>query len=296
MQLSFLQSQGDQGCCLPYTVLAQFMQVLGDGGASIDVRIDGAGSQIVVLLAGFPLTREIWDATAQRLATTHRVVRPELRGVRATVSADGPLLMESLAADVAAVLDALGAERASIAGHSLGGYVALAFARMFTERVERLALVCSRLAADAPEQAMRRKALADGLERGTSDALVDEYVPLLLSDVTKRERPEIVERVVEIVRAVDPRGAAALLRGMALRSASDDIAPELAMPALVLAGGRDVVLGLEEARSIAAAFPDGTLAVAERSGHLPMLEEPAFASEALSEWMGRMTPASESGS
>jgi len=269
---------------------------LGDGGASIDVRIDGAGSQIVVLLAGFPLTREIWDATAQRLATTHRVVRPELRGVRATVSADGPLLMESLAADVAAVLDALGAERASIAGHSLGGYVALAFARMFTERVERLALVCSRLAADAPEQAMRRKALADGLERGTSDALVDEYVPLLLSDVTKRERPEIVERVVEIVRAVDPRGAAALLRGMALRSASDDIAPELAMPALVLAGGRDVVLGLEEARSIAAAFPDGTLAVAERSGHLPMLEEPAFASEALSEWMGRMTPASESGS
>ena len=57
------------------------MQVLGDGGAAIDVRIDGAGADIVVLLAGFPLTREIWDDATRRLATSYRVVRPELRGV-----------------------------------------------------------------------------------------------------------------------------------------------------------------------------------------------------------------------
>ncbi len=272
------------------------MQVLGDGGISIDVRVDGAGAQSVVLLAGFPLTREIWDATAQSLARTHRVIRPELRAIGASGSSDGPYLMESLAADVAATLDALGVERASIAGHSLGGYVALAFARMYTERVERLALVCSRLGADSAEQAMKRNALADGLERDADDTLAQTYVPLLLAESTKREHPEIVDRVTQIVRSVNPLGAAALLRGMALRSASDDIAPELAMPVLVVAGARDAVLSLEEARRVTAAFPNAALAVAERSGHLPMLEEPAATEAALCEWMGRMTPASASGS
>lgn len=272
------------------------MQVLGDGGVAIDARVEGSGAHVVVLLAGFPLTREIWDATAQHLARTHRVVRPDLRGMGASGSGDGPFLMESLAADVAAVLDALGVERASIAGHSLGGYVALAFARMFTERIERLALVCSRLRADSREQASSREALADGLERDTGVLLADEYVTRLLSDITKKEHPEIVQRVAEIARTTDPRGAAALLRGMAMRSDSSDIAPELSMPVLVLAGGRDVVVPLDEAREIAASFPNSALAVAERSGHLPMLEEPAFTSEALSQWMGRMTPASASGS
>jgi 3-oxoadipate enol-lactonase len=271
------------------------MQVLGDGGVPIDVRIEGSGARVVVLLAGFPLTREIWDGPAQRLARAHRVVLADLRGTGASGVGDGPYLMESLAADVAVVLDALGIERASIAGHSAGGYVALAFARMFTERLERLALVCSRLVADAPEQAREREMLAKRLEQGDSAALVDAYVGKLVSTRTKNEHPETVARIAEIVRRMDARGAAALLRGMALRSASDDIAPELTMPVLVLAGTDDAVVPPDESRAIAAAFPDATLAFAT-SGHVPMLEDPDATTEALSAWMGRMTPASASGS
>lgn len=272
------------------------MQVLGDGAAPIDVRIEGSGAQTVVLLAGFPLTREIWDETARCLARTHRVVRPDLRGTGASGVTDGPYLMESLAADIAAVLDALSAERASVAGHSLGGYVALAFARMFTERVERLALVCSRLAADTPEEARRREMMAQRLERGDADALVQTYLPRLLSPESKSAHPETAARVEEIMRHVDSRGAAALLRGMALRSASDDVAPDLRMPVLVIAGGQDAVVPLDESRRIAQAFPLGTLAIATRSGHVPMLEEPARTIAALEEWMGSTTPTSASGS
>jgi 3-oxoadipate enol-lactonase len=272
------------------------MQVLGDGGASIDALVDGAGAHTLVLLAGFPLAREIWDESAARLAHDHRVVRPDLRGAGASSGGDGPYLMESLAADVAAVLDALQCERASIAGHSLGGYVALAFARMFTERVERLALLCSRLRADTPEEARGREALARRLERGDENALVETYVPRLFSRATKRERPDVVQRVESLVGRANLLGSAALLRGMALRSASDDLAPDLAMPVLVLAGGEDAVVPLDESRRDAAAFANATLSIAARSGHMPMLEEPSATMDALSLWMGRMTPASESGS
>jgi pimeloyl-ACP methyl ester carboxylesterase len=273
------------------------MQVLVDGGIALDVSVAGSGAHTVVLLAGFPLSREIWDATARELSAQCRVVLPDLRGTGASGVADGPYLMESLAGDLAAVLDALGEERATIVGHSAGGYVALAFARMFAERVRGLALVCSRLAADAPAQARERKTLAARVEREASaDAVVDAYVARLLAPQTLQDAPEIVARVSAIARRTGPRGAAALLRGMAMRSASDDIAPELTMPVLVIAGARDAVVSLDEARSVAAAFPHAALVVAQRSGHLPMLEEPAFVTAALCAFIGRIAPASESGS
>jgi pimeloyl-ACP methyl ester carboxylesterase len=257
------------------------MRVTNDD-AQIDVRIDGRGDDVLVLLAGFPLSREIWDQQVKTLAETHRVVRPDLRGMGASSVVNGPYLMENLAADVAAVLDAIGVERATIVGHSAGGYVALAFARMFTERVKRLALVSSRLRADTPEQAETRRDLADRAERELSIAPVaDAFIPRLLAPETPSEQPEIAALVNAIVKKIDPRGAAAMLRGLALRDPADDIAPELTMPVMVVAGGRDAVVPVEEARQMSSAFPQSRFVLCERSGHLPMIEEPDAVTEAL---------------
>lgn len=262
------------------------MQVFADDGGRVDVTVDGSNGTAIVLIAGFPLTREIWNEQSATLSQRYRVVRPNLRGTMRTANADGPYLMERLAADVATALDALGIERAAIAGHSLGGYVALAFARMFAERVSHIALVCSRLAADTPEQAAARRELANRLERDDSmQPAIDAYVPRFFSADTARTRADLVERVRELAEQISPSGAAALLRGMALRSSAEDIAPDLEVPALVVAGGSDAVVTVEEARTIAGAFPNGRLAVCEDSGHLPMLEEPAALTAALAAWL-----------
>ncbi|MBV8582521.1 MAG: alpha/beta fold hydrolase [Candidatus Eremiobacteraeota bacterium] len=259
------------------------MQVFGDDGACIDVRVDGDGADAVVLIHGFPLTRDVWDAQAETLARTHRVVRPDLRGMGASSVPDGPYLMEVLASDVAAMLDALGIERAALAGHSLGGYASLAFARMYAERVSHLALVCSRIVADTPEIAKKRRETAEKLERGGT--MQPEMVLRLLAPQTQSHRPEIVRRALDLESRVDPRGAASMLRGMAMRVAADDIAGDLDAPVLILAGAQDSVISMEEARTTAGAFPKGRLVVCQASGHLPMLEEPQKVTEALQEWL-----------
>jgi 3-oxoadipate enol-lactonase len=260
------------------------MQVFADDGARIDVRVDGADGVSIVMIAGFPLAREIWDLQADALSRAHRTIRPDLRGVGKSSAPGGPYLMETLAADVAAVLDAFGIERAAIVGHSLGGYIGLAFARMFTERVSHLALVCSRLAADSPEQAAARRELANRLEReGTMHAAIEAYAPRLVAPATAAgERPDVMARIREVAEArVDPVGAASLLRGMAARVAADDIAPDLEIPVLVIAGACDAGIPVEEARATARTFPRGRLVVCERSGHVPMLEEPDRVTAAL---------------
>jgi 3-oxoadipate enol-lactonase len=263
------------------------MQVFTEDGTRIDARVNGRQHvNAVVLIHGFPFSASIWDAQADALAHDACVVCPDLRGAGKSGESEGPYLMETLAADVALLLDALGIERASIAGHSMGGYVALAFARMFTERVVRLALVPSRLRADTPKEARARWDLADRVEREKSMApLIDSMLPRLFAPTTPSERPGVVERAYEIVARNAPGGAAAALRGMALRSSAEDIAEDLDVPMVMIAGAQDATLTQAEATDVVGRFPRGRLVLCTKSGHLPMMEEPELVSAALREWL-----------
>ena len=254
--------------------------------ALIDVQVDGDGDEAIVLIHGFPLARAIWDAQAATLSQRYRVIRPDLRGMGASSVPDGPYLMETLAGDIAAVLDSLGVERATLVGHSLGGYVALAFARMYVERVDRLALLCSRTDADAPERAAWRRAAADDLER-TLDVtpLVTQMLDASFAPGVRERDAALYDRSAAIARTNDPRGLAAMLRGMALRDSAEDIVPELGIAVLAIAGALDASIPLATARAMAEAFPRADLAIAAESGHLPMLEEPAFVTAALAALM-----------
>lgn len=263
------------------------MQVFAEDGTRIDAFVNGRQHvNAVVLIHGFPFSAPIWDAQADALASAACVVRPDLRGAGKSGESEGPYLMETLAADVALVLDALGVERVSIAGHSMGGYVALAFARMFTERVVRLALVPSRLRADTPKEAQARRELADRVEREKSiEPIVESILPRLFSPSTQAQRPGVVERAYEIARRNSPGGAAAALRGMALRTAADDIAEDLDVPMLMVVGAQDATLPSEEAREDVRRFPRGRLVICEESGHVPMMEEPERLTAELEKWL-----------
>ncbi len=263
------------------------MQVLGDDGVQIYAHVNRRQrDNALLLIHGFPFSSQIWDAQVRALEENVVVIVPDVRGAGRSDTSPGPYLMETLAADVAMVLDAVGVERAAIAGHSMGGYVAMAFLRMFSERVERLALIASRLRADSPSEAQSRFELADRLEGDRSmEPLIESMLPRLFGPSTEDIHPETMERAADIVRNNDPLGAAAALRGMALRASSEDIAEDVDVPVLVVAGGRDRTIPLSEARNDAGQFRNAELVIFERSGHLPMLEEPGHLTGALRAWL-----------
>jgi 3-oxoadipate enol-lactonase len=268
------------------------MQVFADDGARIDARVDGPQrASAVVFIHGFPLTREIWNAQAHALAPTLRVLLPDLRGAGTSSAPQGPYLMERLAADIAMLFDAAGIERAALVGHSMGGYVALAFARMFTERVTRLALVTSRLRADTSAEASARRALADRIERENStEPAISAYLPHLFAPQAFAAGGETVERAYAIARKNSPTGLAGALRGMALRAPSDDLAEDLDLDVLWIAGALDGAVSEEEVRSDAGRFPRGRVAICEESGHLPMMEEPERVTATLTSWLAESSP------
>ena len=274
------------------------MPVVTIDGRRIGYDDSGGPGTPVVLLHGFPLDRAVWDEQMPALAAA-RVIRVDLRGCGESEPSDGPALMEVLAADVAGVLDVLQVERAALAGHSIGGYVALAFFRMFAERVAGLALVASHVAEDAGanpnaapaqrELAAARDAQARRLEtEGSMDAAIESYLPRYFAPHVYRERPDLVERARAMMARQDPAGCAQLVRGMQQRLDSHDLLEDIDVPALVIAGGADSYLDARTLRETASAIRGARFVLLEDVGHLPQWEAPERTADALAAFAQRV--------
>ncbi len=274
------------------------MPALRIEGRRIGYDDSGGSGTPLVLLHGFPLDRTVWDEQLPALRGT-RAIRIDLRGCGESEPSDGPALMEMLAADVAGVLDALQVERAALAGHSIGGYVALAFFRMFAERVAGLALVASHVAEDAGanpnaapaqrELAAAREGLAQRLEaEGTMEAAIESYLPRYLAPGVYRERTDLVERARALMARQDPGGCAQLVRGMQQRLDSHDLLEDVGVPALVIAGGADSYLDANALRATAAAIRGAQFVLIDEAGHLPQWEAPERTADALAAFAQRV--------
>jgi 3-oxoadipate enol-lactonase len=273
--------------------------ILTIDGRRIGFDDSGGPGAPLVLLHGFPLDRTVWDEQLGALTPQARVIRIDLRGSGESEPSDGPALMEALAGDVAGILDALQVERAALVGHSIGGYVALAFFRMYAERTAGLALVASHVAADASqspgadpaqrELAAGRDAIAARLEsEGTMDAAVESYLPRYFAPHVYRDQPELVERARALMLRQSPRGCAQLVRGMKERVDSHDLLEDVDVPALVVAGGEDTYLKAEALRRTAASVRGAAFVLLDRVGHLPMWEAPQRMADALASFARRV--------
>lgn len=188
--------------------------------------------------------------------------------------------MDAMADDVAAWLDRLGIERAVVGGFSMGGYVALAFARRHPRRLEALALVGSRAVPDAAEARAGRMALAARVRREGTGVLAETMLPKLLGD---RPAPLVEAAVRAQVLATSPEGAAAALEGMAARPDRTAVLADLQVPALVVAAREDAVVPLDEARGMAEVARGRFVEVP--GPHLAPLVAPAQVGEALHDWL-----------
>ena len=256
-------------------------------GATIEYEATGSGTALLLLHA-FPLGLFMWDAQVGALAAACRVVRFDARGFGGSSLGEGPLTMERIADDGAALLDHLGVEKAVVGGCSMGGYAALAFVRRHPQRLLGLVLQDTRAGADTAEAKANRAGLAAKVLAEGSGAAVEAFLPKLLGETTRREHPDLVARVGERILAAAPEGIANALHGLAARADSRETLPAIAVPALVLVGAEDVLTPPSEAALLSAAIPRARLDVIPGAGHLANLESPAAVNAALRAFLARV--------
>jgi 3-oxoadipate enol-lactonase len=241
---------------------------------------DTGNGEAVVLLHGYPFNRTMWSEQVEVLKDTHRVITPDLRGLGESPLTD-TATMEEMANDIAALLDSLEIESAIIGGLSMGGYVTLAFTRLFPNRVKGLILADTRPQADTEEGKQNRekqaqKALSEGM-----NAIAEEMLPKLLSQTTIAENPKVVSVVREMIVTSKPQGAANAQRGMAQRADHTSMLSSINVPTLIIVGSDDALTPPSDSQKMHEAIKNSTLTIIEGVGHCSNLEKPEVFNAAL---------------
>ena len=248
----------------------------------IDLAYTDAGAgPPVVLIHGYPFNRSLWTEQVEALRSTHRVVAPDLRGFGESDSSEGPTRMTRFAGDVAALMDALEIEQAVIAGLSMGGYVALAFARMIPARVKALVLADTRAQADTEEAKQTRFHQAEKAVAAGMAGIADAMLPKLLTPETVSKRPELVKRIRDMMLTAKPEGAAMALLGMAEREDQTEFISSILVPTLILVGREDAITPVADSEKMQSQIKNSRLVVIENAGHVSNLEQTEQFNDAL---------------
>ena len=264
-----------------------------------------AGSgPVLLLIHGIAGSVENWHEVIQPLAKRHTVLAPSLPGHGRSAPGAGDYSLGALATGLRDLLVALGHERATLVGHSLGGGIAMQFSYQFPEITERLALVSSGGLGPEVSPILRAAALPGanlfiGVTAGLGTA-IGSKVALGLSAVGLRPSADVAEVARGYASLADRDRRAAFLstlRGVVGTggqrvSAGDRFYLAEGMPVLIIWGARDRVIPVRHAENAHAAIAGSRLEVFENVGHLPQLEAPGRFITALEQFIGDTEPAS----
>ena len=254
-------------------------------GITMSYTDEGTGSPALVLIHGFPLSRGAWSKQVDAFQSTHRVIAPDLRGLGQTEAQPGTNTMERFAEDVNALLQRLETGPVVLAGHSMGGYVALAFARLHPEMLRGLVLVGTKAGADTPEGAAGRRATAEKVKLEGIDGVVNAMAPKMLA--ASNQDKALAAQVRDLMEPSKPEGVIGALLGMAERPDSTPRLGQIRVPTLVITGGDDTVIPPAESDLLAKNIPGAQLEVIPGAGHLVAFEKAKEFNAALQKWLPR---------
>lgn len=249
------------------------------------------GDRCIVLLHGYLESMLVWDDFVPLLYKRVRVVTLDLPGHGISVVRGTCHSMDFLADTVADALTALGVDRFTVAGHSMGGYVALALAERHPERLDGLVLLHSTPYADTPEKAGNRRREIALVEAGKKELLARTAPAAGFAEENRRRLKDAIEDLAEQVFVTEEAGIVALLNGMIGRKDQNDMLRASKVPTLFVLGRKDGYIVPETAERMVAEHPEAQVVWLERSGHMGFLEEPGAAAAALLAFVGAAAPA-----
>ena len=228
----------------------------------------------IVLLHGFLENQTMWNDLAPQLSKKHRVITIDLLGHGETECLGYVHSMEDNAEAVEAVLSKLRIRKAIFVGHSMGGYVALAFAEMFPQKMKGLVLQNSTSKADSEERKANRDRAIKMVKKDYA-SFVKLSIANLFSPDNRERLHEEIEKVKSEALKTTLQGIVASLEGMKIRKDREDLLHQAIYPILLILGKKDPVLNyednlkqIENTNVKLVAFPDGHMSTIENRDEL----------------------------
>ncbi len=252
---------------------------LDSNGTAYDIEGDGSP---LVLIHGMGLNQKMWSWLLSDLTARHQVVLYDLLGHGESVEPPTPCYLNHLTDQLCHLLDHIEVERATVAGFSLGGTLALAMAAIHPDRTTAIAIINSAYRRDAAQRAGMEERLRISRENGPAGTVV-AAIERWFTDNFQTSRPDVTDKVRKWMLANDPEHYATLYR--VLVEGDDFILPDghvladalpgIHCPALVLTSEHDVNSTPAMAKAMATAIPNGRAAIIPRLRHMGLAEDPS---------------------
>lgn len=247
---------------------------------------DSGKGRVIVLLHGFLGSHEIWSEFSKKLSKRFRVVTIDLPGHGKTPSIGYYHSTELMAQCVKSVLDQVGVRRYVIAGHSMGGYAALAFAELYPENVSGLCLFNSSSYADSEEKKKDRDRVIRLVKKEHKHYVAEVVVSLFNPDNLPKLTEE-VKKVKRIAAEISKQAIINSLEGMKERKSRDMILKFAEYPVLFIIGKKDSVINYETMYPQMGLCKYPSVLMLEEGGHMCFYEAPKEALKELAKFSDR---------
>lgn len=247
--------------------------------------------ETLVLLHGYLETMYVFNEFVEKLKEKYRVIAIDLPGHGLSDSAPANVRgirinsLEFGAGVVCGVMDKCKVDKATVAGHSMGGYIALQCVKSYPQRFSKLVLLNSHPYPDAPEKAADRQREMTLVEAQKLELLAEASIPKMYYEANLKRLDEKVRETIELCETHDPQGIVASLRGLASRPGMESVMKEAVVPIMLVYGDHDNFISLEKIEQIKKEFPAITYSLIPQTGHNSFIEEPDKVVEAIDKFV-----------
>ncbi|WP_264532427.1 alpha/beta fold hydrolase [Flavobacterium sp. N502540] len=209
---------------------------------------DSGTGNAIVFLHGFLENKKMWKNYVDFFSEKHRIITIDLLGHGESDSLGYVHTMEDNANAVQKVLNHLKIEKATVVGHSMGGYVGLAFAELFPKNIQKLVLLNSTSREDSPERKLNRTRAIKAVKQNYV-TFVSLAIGNLFSENNRIRLTDEIEKVKTQALQTPLQGIIASLEGMKIRKDREALLQQNLFPVLLILGKKDPVLDYEDSRT-----------------------------------------------
>jgi 3-oxoadipate enol-lactonase len=215
------------------------------------------------------------------------VVVPDFRGFGQSPETS-PFSIEQLADDTHGLVEKLGLGKIVLCGLSMGGYVALAYAKKYAQTLRGLILLDTTAQADTEDKKQNRdRMIAIAQERG-SKPIADAMLGKLIPEETARSRPQLARMLRDMMEGTRPETIAHALAAMRDRPDQTSMLGQIKAPTLIGVGDQDAITPPDVARAMHAKIPGSQLRIFIGSGHMSPMEQTEQVNAAIAEFLSKL--------
>lgn len=248
-------------------------EISADQFPTVQYRKSGSGPALM-LLHGFPEDGSLWNQVVPALSGSFRVIVPDMPGAGGSALPAGNPSLDVIAPSLEVILNKEQINEVVLVGHSMGGYVSLAFAEKYRPWLKGLSMVHSTAFADSEEKKQARVKSVELIRKGGKEPFVKGMIPNLFATAFREAHPEVIQRQVERGLKLSEESMAYFYNAMINRPERTNILRDAGFPVQWIVGKEDQLIATESALQQSSLASVNFVSLYENCGHMSMLEQP----------------------